>query len=79
MYIQKILAAGVVALTALSTTAVADEWIAIQANDGLYVRAGVTQQAFLAKGSPAARGWETFKLIRLSGGNIALQSKQNGK
>lgn len=55
-----------------------DYWIALQANNQTYVRAGVTQNTLLAVGSPHVRGWETFKLIRLDDGKVALQSKQNG-
>jgi len=57
----------------------AAERIALQASDGTYIRAGVTENTLLATGSPHIKGWETFTLIRLSDGKIALKSEQNGK
>ncbi|RIA55809.1 fascin domain-containing protein [Dichotomicrobium thermohalophilum] len=74
------LLAAILALSALvPDTLHAAERIALQASDGTYIRAGVTKNTLLATGSPHIKGWETFTLIRLSDGKIALRSEQNGK
>lgn len=59
--------------------AFADQWIALRANDGTWVRAGVGEGTFLASGSPHIKSWETFKWIKLGDGKFAFQSKQNNK
>jgi hypothetical protein len=43
------------------------------------VRAGVSSNSYLAAVSPHIKAWETFKLIDLGDGNVALQSVHNGK
>jgi len=70
--------AGILAI-AVHAPAQAQSDIALRTSDGTYVRAGVTQRALLAVGSPHIRGWETFELIKLDGNKVALKSKQNGK
>lgn len=53
--------------------------IALRAQDGTYVRAGVGRQTLLATGSPHIRGWETFELDGHGGNTYSLRSIQNGK
>jgi transcription initiation factor IIF auxiliary subunit len=47
--------------------------------EGMYVRAGVGGESYLAAASERVRNWEIFRMIRLEENMVALQSAQNRK
>ncbi|MCJ8144880.1 META domain-containing protein [Ancylobacter sp. A5.8] len=53
--------------------------IALRAQDGSYVRAGIGPDTLLGTGSPHIRGWETFEMDSHGGDTYSLRSVQNGK